>query len=1664
MDGLAAEHGFTYEVVKPDIDEKAIRRDEPRELVLALAHAKADAVLEMLRRQAPPGGDCGDGYLITCDQVVLHEGAVREKPADVAEAHRFIHSYAASPAQTVGGVVATRLRTGKRVEAVEVCAIHMTDMPDDVIDALIAEGDVMWCAGGLMVEHPAVVPYVTRIEGTQDAVMGLGRDTVMALLLDAAGIGEGRVAGRGQLLARDRRQQRSGDAVARPLTPAAPIQAAMSVLNVNVGVLGHVDCGKTSLVAVLSSTLSTAALDKHPQSRERGITLDLGFSSFTVPMPLRLAAAGAAESELQFTLVDCPGHASLIRTILGGAAIIDTMVLVIDVTKGFQAQTAECLVVGEIAARELVVALNKVDLLPEAVRSKGVKRATRLVREALAATKFAGAAVIPVSAKPEPLGVEELKGWLVDSAVQRLTAKAGEAAAGGPSGAAGAAAAPPFLFAIDHCFAVKGQGTVLTGTVLQGGCRVGETVELPALKLRRAVKGMQMFRRPVEAVRRGDRAALCVTQLDPGAIERGLAAAPGAVPTFAAAVAAVDKVRFYAAAVPSRSKFHVSIGHATVMAEALFFGLPDAPGGASQADALRLMVEALARTSLHGAPAPAFDFGAEYLAQDALHGLEGRPLAAPAPAGARDGAHHGPQWALLRFEQPVTAPLDSVIVGARLDADSGGDACRLAFYGRLAAGLGDGGPAELRRLRVFKVKERVGSISRPSPDGGSAIAGGLFKRETDLSVFAGAAVTTGAGERGVVCGRFGTSGKVRVDFPPPGLRGEPPPRSAADNVLRLAYKRFLFEPDRHAIRHVRSVVPPEHAMEEPPDESGGGDAPAQQQAFALTKELALSSDLRLALWCPTMDLCAVVAADGQLRLHRMDWQQLWATAPESPVTALAWRPDGKALAAGHAGGGLSIVDVETGDVTAEHAVHYASIAALSWSDQHAPPQAGEQQQRQPDGGAAAGGGGLLPQAGVAPHQRYRRLFVPPVTEPHPPSSTEPPPDPYDLAMEAAGTAAWPAERPCLSLLAAADARGHVSLWLQGEVQVAELAGGLAPPGGGGGDGEAQQGEEEEEEEEPYKLLHVTASAGLDQLITVHASPSGGVALASHSLALLRVHQEPLQQCTALFSQLQALLKAAVKGVEVASQDWAGAMADFRKRFDAQLRQELADHGSTITVPQQELVLLLATGCPTPPMQTFLASTLGEAGLRRLARALDATAGGLHTALLERLMPLTELALFLLGELRGCVTAQQDGGGGGGGGGGDGSGSSSMAGGGWLGLAAPALRALELNAAALLLRVEQLRRAVTGVACGYRAFFSWLLRTLRTLDGGGDGGGDVGLGGDAGTPLPQAQEVLAFLRGQFAADVIGPELTGDLHGGGVGAHGEACGPGAAALAAAAEACGRPLAAQLAALAGMCEEAFEAPAMAISPAIAAQTGRLQLVPARPARGAAAAPAAAAAAQAVAVGPPVLQPARCRDLHVYVCCALPAAGGGGGGGAQQLLLVRLPPDSLAPQLGQGQEEQGLLAPRHSPPPPRPLAADALLLELPRGEAALAWAAYQGEQLALLTHDRGGGGDAGLSGSSLQLLELAAAPWAALPAGALGRGGAAAAAAAAGAVVAAADLPRRARRFAHAATGQLAVSRTRGLAAVVSELQHLLLLDLEEDEEGGGSEEGSGDERMSE
>ena len=161
----------------------------------------------------------------------------------------------------------------------------------------------------------------------------------------------------------------------------------MTTLNFNIGVLGHVDSGKTSLSKALSTVASTACFDKNPQSKERGITLDLGFSSFTIESSDLLKQKGY--EYVQYTLVDCPGQ------------IIDMMFLVIDIVKGVQTQTAECLIIGEICCDKLLIILNKLDLIEEAKRPAAIEKMSKRLLKTLENTKFANSPIIAVAANPQ---------------------------------------------------------------------------------------------------------------------------------------------------------------------------------------------------------------------------------------------------------------------------------------------------------------------------------------------------------------------------------------------------------------------------------------------------------------------------------------------------------------------------------------------------------------------------------------------------------------------------------------------------------------------------------------------------------------------------------------------------------------------------------------------------------------------------------------------------------------------------------------------------------------------------------------------------------------------------------------------------------------------------------------------------------------------------------------------------------------------------------------------------------------------------------------------------------------------------------------------------------------------------------------------------------------
>jgi selenocysteine-specific elongation factor len=269
----------------------------------------------------------------------------------------------------------------------------------------------------------------------------------------------------------------------------------MSTLNFNIGVLGHVDSGKTSLARALSTVASTACFDKNPQSQQRGITLDLGFSSFTIEASSALRQSSPSYDYVQYTLVDCPGHASLIKTIIGGAQIIDMFMLVIDITKGVQTQTAECLIIGEICCDKMLVVLNKIDLIEPTQRQASIEKMSKRLLKTLESTKFANSPIVAVAANLQQQtsggesDKENLQGKMSDL---KLVADADSSKEENVTGSmlnmetliealrnstfvpSKRVESGQFLFAVDHCFQIKGQGTVMTGTVLSGSIKAND--------------------------------------------------------------------------------------------------------------------------------------------------------------------------------------------------------------------------------------------------------------------------------------------------------------------------------------------------------------------------------------------------------------------------------------------------------------------------------------------------------------------------------------------------------------------------------------------------------------------------------------------------------------------------------------------------------------------------------------------------------------------------------------------------------------------------------------------------------------------------------------------------------------------------------------------------------------------------------------------------------------------------------------------------------------------------------------------------------------------------------------------------------------------------------------------------------------------------------------
>nr|AST09032.1 translation elongation factor EF-Tu [Eutreptiella pomquetensis] len=298
--------------------------------------------------------------------------------------------------------------------------------------------------------------------------------------------------------------------------------------HVNIGTIGHVDHGKTTLTAAITMTLATqgnssakgyADIDSSPEEKARGITINTTHVEY--------------ETEARhYAHVDCPGHADYVKNMITGAAQMDGAILVVSGADGPMPQTKEhILLAKQVGVPNIVVFLNKEDQVDDEELLELVELE---VRETLSAYEFPGDD-IPVIAGSALLSVEALtanpeikKGenkWVdkifnlmdkVDSYIptpERDTDK-------------------DFLMAVEDVFSITGRGTVATGRVERGVVNVGETVELVGLKdtKQTTVTGLEMFQKSLDSALAGDNCGILLRGIQKADIERGMVIAkPGTI-------------------------------------------------------------------------------------------------------------------------------------------------------------------------------------------------------------------------------------------------------------------------------------------------------------------------------------------------------------------------------------------------------------------------------------------------------------------------------------------------------------------------------------------------------------------------------------------------------------------------------------------------------------------------------------------------------------------------------------------------------------------------------------------------------------------------------------------------------------------------------------------------------------------------------------------------------------------------------------------------------------------------------------------------------------------------------------------------------------------------------------------------------------------------------
>jgi elongation factor Tu len=290
--------------------------------------------------------------------------------------------------------------------------------------------------------------------------------------------------------------------------------------HVNVGTIGHVDHGKTTLTAAITKVLAKSGgatflaydqIDKAPEERERGITIATAHVEY-------------ATKNRHYAHVDCPGHADYVKNMITGAAQMDGAILVVSAADGPMPQTREhILLARQVGVPYIVVYLNKVDMLDDAELRELVEME---VRDLLKKYEFPGDKV-PIIAGSALKALEGDTSEIGEGSIMKLM-DALDSYIPTPERALD----KPFLMPVEDVFSIAGRGTVATGRVERGRVKVGEEIEIVGLRptTKTVVTGVEMFRKLLDEGMAGDNIGALLRGLKREDVERGqVLAKPGSI-------------------------------------------------------------------------------------------------------------------------------------------------------------------------------------------------------------------------------------------------------------------------------------------------------------------------------------------------------------------------------------------------------------------------------------------------------------------------------------------------------------------------------------------------------------------------------------------------------------------------------------------------------------------------------------------------------------------------------------------------------------------------------------------------------------------------------------------------------------------------------------------------------------------------------------------------------------------------------------------------------------------------------------------------------------------------------------------------------------------------------------------------------------------------------